>query len=104
METEQKVRENIVKKTKMEDNLIYIGQKPLLVYISTMQKMLENHDIVKIEALGKNISKAVDLATNKFTSQFIKINSVKVDSLEKVNSRDNKVYRTSKIMIEISRR
>jgi len=88
----------------MEEDVIYIGKKPIMKYISGI--VLQFHTgkgKIKIVARGKMISKAVDVvqaAKNKFLKD-LNINKVEIGTQE--IERDGKKSNVSVIEIEISK-
>lgn len=49
-------------KLKDKDNLILVGKKPAMTYVLSCVTQFGSHDEVRIQARGKAISKAVDVA------------------------------------------
>ena len=73
-----------VEKTKIDDNIIFIGTKPLMNYVTAvvMQITTKDADEVKILARGQFISRAVDVvevARNRFLDGK---NKVKIEHIE----------------------
>ncbi len=68
-----------------EDNIIYIGQKPVMNYVLAVVTQFNNgSDEVAIKARGRAISKAVDTAEvvrNKFLTD-VKIKEIKIGTEE----------------------
>ncbi len=72
----------------MDDNVVYIGKKPLMSYVlAVVTEFGQGHIDVKIKARGKTISRAVDVAEivrNRFVEncmvQFINIGTEKLES------------------------
>lgn len=69
-----------------EDNIIYIGKQPAMVYAtSVMVQAQEGQKLIIIKARGKSISRAVDvsqLALRKFVKDF-KIGTITVGTEER---------------------
>ncbi len=87
--------DNETEKKKIDDNVVFIGTKPFMNYVTAvvMQVTTKNEAQVKVLARGKFISKAVDvveIARNRFlegkNSVFVK--DVKIAS-EKFNKKDD---------------
>jgi len=84
-------------KSMEDDNIIYIGTKPFMNYITSvvMQFTTKKRDEVTIKARGKFISRAVDIAEvvrKRFLKdQNIKIKDIKIDSEEFENKEGRKV-------------
>ena len=49
-------------KTKKDDNVIFVGKKPLMAYILAVTSQFNRNKEVHIKARGRSISKAVDVA------------------------------------------
>ena len=67
---EQNEKNNETTDESFDGTLIYIGKKPSMNYVSVIKsQMMEGINELTIKAMGKNISKAVDVAeivTNRF--------------------------------------
>jgi len=93
--TEEKIGAN--PETNDKDNVIYIGEKPFMNYITGVvtQFKTKNQKEVIIRARGKFISRAVDVAefsVKRFLKEEnIKITGVKIDSEEFENKEGKKV-------------
>jgi DNA-binding protein len=80
-----------------EDNVIFIGSKPLMSYVTgiVMQFTTQKASEVKITSRGKFISKCVDvveIARKKFLKELdIKVKEIKIDSQEFENKEGKKV-------------
>ena len=89
---------------KSEENVIYIGEKPVSQYFLTVKLLFykKNYKTVIIRSRGRHIAKAVDLA--EITKRIIgDIKSTKVEiSSESFSANDKKVT-VSSIEIELSR-
>ncbi len=85
------------KKITKDDNVVYIGTKPFMNYVTSvvMQFTTKERNEVTIKARGKFISRAVDIAEvvkKKFLKeQKIKIKDIKIDSEEFENKEGKKV-------------
>jgi archaea-specific DNA-binding protein len=81
----------IEQKTKIPDNVIFVGKKPFMSYVNAASYILREHDKIEINARGKSISTAVDLA-EVLEKRFMK------GKLEKVEiSTDSEVFDSKKI-------
>jgi len=80
-------------KMKGDDNIVYIGTKPFMNYVTSvvMQFTTKKQDRVTIKARGKFISRAVDIAEvvkkrflkdHKITTENIKTNSEEFENKE----------------------
>ena len=73
-----------------ENNIVYIGKKPVMAYVLACLTVLQNGPAqVTVKARGKSICRAVDVAqvlTNRFATdlkvQKIDINTEQVKSIE----------------------
>jgi len=80
-----------------QDNIIYIGEKPFMNYITGVmtQFKTKNQTEVIIRARGKFISRAVDIAefsAKRFLKEEnIRIDNIKIDSEEFENKEGKKV-------------
>jgi len=80
-----------------EDNVIFIGSKPLMSYVTgiVMQFTTQKANEVKITSRGKFISKCVDVvevARKKFLKELdIKVKEIKIDSQEFENKEGKKI-------------
>ena len=95
--------ENKVEKKKMDDNVIFIGTKPFMNYVTAvvMQVTTRNHKEVKVIARGKFISKAVDVVEvaknrflegkNKVTVTGIQIGSEKFTTMDERTKKDREI-------------
>ena len=96
------------KKTGKDDNVIFIGSKPFMNYVTgvVMQFTRQGSNEVIIKARGKFISRAVDVAevtTKRFLNdQNIKVKDIKIDSEEFENKEGRKVN-VSTIEITLSK-
>lgn len=89
--------ENTEQKKKTEENVIFIGGKPFMNYVTgvIMQFTTNNAPDVTIKARGKFISKAVDVAevaAKRFLKdQSIGVKEIRIDSEEFENKEGKKV-------------
>lgn len=84
-------------KTNEDDNVVYIGTKPFMNYVTSvvMQFTTKKRNEIIIKARGKFISRAVDIAEvvrKKFLNeQGVKIKDIKIGSEEFENKEGRKV-------------
>lgn len=52
----------MTEKTKIEDNVILVGDKPLFTYCNAVKVVLSKHPTVLIKTRGKFISQAVNIS------------------------------------------
>ena len=93
---------------KTDDNIIFIGEKPFMNYVTGVAMQFskpENKEVI-VKARGKFISRAVDVAevvTKKFMEkEKIKVKNIKIGSEEFENKEGRKVN-VSIIEITLSR-
>ncbi len=86
-------------------NEIFIGKKPLMVYVTATLVQLANEPLVVIKARGKSIPRAVDVAqiiVKRMETLGYKVTTVKLGS-ETVQSQDGKMRNVSTIEVAVSR-
>ena len=86
-------------------NEIFIGKKPLMIYVTATLVQLANEPIVVIKARGKSITRAVDVAqiiVKRMDTLGYKIGPIKLGS-ETVQSEDGRTRNVSTIEVPISR-
>lgn len=93
-----------ISKTK-EDNIIFIGGKPFMNYVTgvVMQFTTQNANEVVVKARGKFISRAVDVSevtTKRFLENTCAIKNIEIDSKEFQN-KEGKQIRVSTIEITL---
>lgn len=89
----------------VDDNIIFIGKKPLMSYVLAALRQINGHDgTVVIKARGKAISRAVDVA-EILRHQFVPDASVDdiMISTERLRSEEGKESNVSSIEIFMSR-
>jgi len=87
------------------NNIIFIGQKPLMVYVASAFSNLLRRGEVVVKARGKYVSKAVDVAvfvTKRFGFNNYEVKSIKTDT-EQVGSGEQTRY-VSAIEIKLGKR
>ena len=86
-------------------NVVLIGKKPLMTYVTATLVQLANEPTVLIKARGRSITRAVDVAqiiVKRMDNIGYKIGSVKIGS-ELIRSEDGKERNVSTIEVQISR-
>jgi len=86
-------------------NEIFIGKKPLMVYVTATLVQLANEPTVVIKARGKSITRAVDVAqiiVKRMDTLGYKIGPSKLGS-ETVQAEDGRTRNVSTIEVPISR-
>ncbi len=106
-------KEKTDEKLKSDDNVVYIGTKPFMNYVTSvvMQFTTKNRNEVTIKARGRFISRAVDVvevARNRFLEGTNKVNVTNIEiGSEKFNRKDEdgkeKTINVSTIEITISK-
>jgi DNA-binding protein len=91
----------------MEDNSIYVGDKPFLNYVTgiVMQFTTKEERTVIVKARGKFIQRAVDVAevaTKRFLRGKVTVSRVGIDS-EEIRNSEGKDVRVSVIEITLAR-
>ncbi|MFA4952878.1 MAG: DNA-binding protein Alba [Candidatus Pacearchaeota archaeon] len=83
--------------TKQDDNIVYIGMKPFMNYVSSvdLQFNIKKRNEVIIKARGKFINRAVDVAevSKKRSSKGkkIEVKNIKINSEELENKEGKKI-------------
>jgi len=89
--------ENTKEKTKVDDNVIFVGNKPFMNYVTgvVMQFTTKGSNEVVVKARGKFISRAVDIAevaTKRFLKEHnVDVKDIKIDSEEFENKEGKRV-------------
>lgn len=86
-------------------NVIFVGKKPLMAYVTATLVQLANEDQVMVKARGMSITKAVDVAQiieKRMGNMGYKIGDVKIGS-ESLQSQDGRTRNVSTIEIEITK-
>lgn len=86
-------------------NEIFIGKKPLMVYVTATLVQLANEPNVIIKTRGMSITMAVDVAqiiVKRMDTLGYKIGAVKLGS-EQMQSQDGKTRNVSTIEIEVAK-
>ncbi len=89
-------------------NTIYVGEKPLINYATSVVMNFTAHNMpeVIIKSRGKFISKAVDIAEvakNRFLKDQIELKDIKIGSEEFIN-KENRNVRVSFIEITLKKK
>lgn len=90
-----------------EDNVIYIGNKPFMNYVTAvvMQFTTKGAEQVIVRARGKHISRAVDIvevATKRFLEGKAHVKDISIDS-EEFTNKDGQQVRVSSIEIVLEK-
>jgi len=84
-------------------NVIFIGKKPLMAYVTATLVQLAGEDVVMVKARGNSITRAVDVAQiieKRMGNMGYKIGDVKIGS-ESLQSQDGRTRNVSTIEIGI---
>ncbi len=95
------------KNNKFDDNVILVGAKPFVNYLSALQFSLEKNPIVIVKSRGKFTARVIDLVEVLKQQGKITIDSIKTDSEsfnKKFDDGTEKEIRVSCIEITISRK
>jgi DNA-binding protein len=87
------------------NNIILIGKKPLMTYVTATLVQLASEPNVIIKARGKSIARAVDVAqiiVKRMENMGYKIGHVKIGT-QTIQSEDGKQRNVSTIEVQISR-
>lgn len=101
METQN---QNQKQNARTNDNIIRVGKKGIMPYAWAVMMQLKNNKETSLQARGKNISTAVDVAQvsiNKLDSA-IKIKSISIGT-EEVIDKENRPLKISTIEIKLAR-
>ncbi|MBN2095420.1 MAG: DNA-binding protein Alba [Candidatus Aenigmarchaeota archaeon] len=88
----------------LKENVVLVGQKPLMSYVLAIVTQLSNSGEVTIKARGKVISKAVDvaqIAKNKFAKD-VKIGEIKIGT-DEVEAKEGGKINVSTIEIPLKK-
>lgn len=86
-------------------NVIFIGKKPVMTYVTATLVQLANENLVTVKARGKSIVKAVDVAQiveKRMSNMGYKVKDVRIGN-ETMQSQDGKSRNVSTIEIDISK-
>jgi DNA-binding protein len=84
-------------------NVIFVGKKPLMAYVTATLVQLASEDLVTVKARGNSITRAVDVAQiieKRMGNMGYKIGDVKIGS-ESLQSQDGRTRNVSTIDIAI---
>ena len=84
------------------NNIIFIGQKPLMVYVASAFSSLLRRGEVVVKARGKYVSKAVDVAvtvTKRFGFNNYEVENIKTDTEQVVLGEKTRYVSTIEIKV-----
>ncbi|MEM3506620.1 MAG: DNA-binding protein Alba [Candidatus Bathyarchaeia archaeon] len=87
------------------ENIVLVGKKPIMTYVSSIMMLFMNYDEVVIKARGKSISFAVDIAeivTKRFLKD-VKVKDIKIGS-DEFQGKDGSIRRASTMEIVLARK
>jgi DNA-binding protein len=88
----------------MNDNIVYIGRKPVMNYCNAVLQVMAQNDSVRLMARGKAISHAVDVAEitrNRFLTD-LEVESIDIGT-EELESEMGNIRNVSNITITLSK-
>lgn len=93
------VKENQVTESEQNDNIVYIGTKPFMNYVTSvvMQFTTKEKNKVILKARGKFINRAVDVA-EVVRKRFLEDKNVQVEDI-KINSEELKNKEAKKVNV-----
>jgi len=101
VETQTKTEDS----TSSERNVIYVGLKPLMVYVTATLTQLATQPTVTIKARGKRITQAVDVSqmiVKRMSAMGYNISDVRISS-DSLTSQDGKLRNVSTMEIDVSK-
>jgi len=101
VETQTKTEDS----TSSERNIIYVGLKPLMTYVTATLTQLAINPTVIIKARGKRITQAVDVSqmiVKRMNAMGYEISDVRIAS-DSLKSQDGKLRNVSTIEIDVSK-
>jgi len=88
-----------------ERNVIFVGLKPIMTYVTATLTQLASQDIVTIKARGKRITQAVDVSqmiVKRMNAVGYQINDIRISS-DSLTSQDGKLRNVSTMEIDIKK-
>ncbi|MFQ6136828.1 MAG: DNA-binding protein Alba [Candidatus Hydrothermarchaeales archaeon] len=89
---------------KAEDNVVYIGKKPVMNYVLAVTTQFSNAKEVVVKSRGQAISRAVDTAEivrNRFMPE-VKVKKIEI-STEELNREDGSTMNVSAMEITLTK-
>lgn len=86
-------------------NIIFIGKKPIMIYVNATLTLLANEPTVTIKARGKSITTAVDVSqmiVKRLNAMGYKITNARIFS-DRMTSLDGRERNVSIMEIDVSR-
>ena len=105
MKNEPTLREESTNETTHVRNVIFIGTKPIMTYVTATLTQLSNQQTVTIKARGKRITQAVDVSQmiiNRMNTVGYKLGGIRISS-DLLTSQDGKQRNVSAIEIDITK-
>lgn len=92
------------KETRKDDNIVYIGEKPVMNYVTAVNMQLSRSKEVTIVSRGKFISRAVDVAeVSKRFNEGVEITKIDTGS-EPYKNKEGKEINVSTIAIVVTKK
>ncbi|MEM2896169.1 MAG: DNA-binding protein Alba [Candidatus Bathyarchaeia archaeon] len=94
-----------MEETKKLENVVLIGKKPMMAYVSSIMMLFANYDEIVIKARGRSISFAVDVAEvvkNRFLKD-VGVKDIKIGS-DEFQGKNGVTRRASTIEITLSKK
>jgi DNA-binding protein len=88
----------------MNNNIVYIGSKPVMNYCTAVLQVMANNDSVRLMARGRAISHAVDVAEitrNRFLTDLV-VDSIDIGT-EELKSESGEPRNVSNITIKLKK-
>ena len=103
--SQQESKSEDAHQTKQGRNVIFVGIKPIMTYVTATLTQLSNEPTVTIKARGKRITQAVDVSqmiVKRMNTVGYKLSDVRISS-DSLTSQDGKLRNVSTIEIDISK-
>jgi len=88
-----------------ERNVIFVGLKPIMAYVTATLTQLSTQDVVTIKARGKRITQAVDVSQmiiKRMNTVGYRIRDVRISS-DSLTSQDGKLRNVSTMEIDVTK-
>ena len=92
-----------VKKEKKDDNVVFVGDKPIYLYCKAIDMVIKRFPSAVIKTRGSFITKAVNIAEIAKREYGAVIKEIKTDS-QKFTNKENKEVTVSTIEITIAKK
>jgi len=102
-ETKKEESKPVVKKERIDDNNIFVGEKPIYLYCKAANTILNKFPTAVIKTRGSFITKAVNIGEISKREYGIVIKDIKTDS-QKFTNKEGKEIVVSSIEITIAKK